>query len=37
MSLKKFVYLIINNFEKQNNIKKLIKSIELDLESLNCY
>ncbi len=26
MSIKKFMYLIINDIERQNNIKKLIKS-----------
>ena len=27
MSIKKFVYLMINNIERQNNIKKSIKSM----------
>ncbi len=26
MNIKKFMYLIINNIERQNNIKKLIES-----------
>ncbi len=29
MSIKKFVYLMINNIERQNNIKKLIKSMRI--------
>jgi len=28
MSIKKFVYLMINNIERQNNIKKSIKSMK---------
>ncbi len=27
MSIKKFMYLMINDIERQNNIKKLIKSM----------
>ena len=27
MSIKKFVYLMINNIERQNNIQKLIESM----------
>ena len=29
MSIKKFVYLMINNIERQNNIKKLIESMRI--------
>ncbi len=29
ISIKKFVYLMINNIKRQNNIKKLIKSIKI--------
>ena len=29
MSIKKFVYLMINNIERQNNIKKSIKSTRI--------
>ncbi len=28
MSIKKFVYLMIDDFKKQNNIKKLIESMK---------
>ncbi len=28
-SIKKFVYLMINNIERQNNIKKLIESMRI--------
>ncbi len=28
MSIKKFMYLMINDIERQNNIKKLIKSMK---------
>ena len=29
MNIKKFVYLIINNIKRQNNIKKLIESMRI--------
>jgi len=29
MNIKKFMYLMINNFKRQNNIKKLIKSMKI--------
>ncbi len=29
ISIKKFVYLMINNIERQNNIKKSIKSMKI--------
>ncbi len=29
MSIKKFVYLMINDIERQNNIKKSIKSMKI--------
>ncbi len=29
MSIKKFVYLMINDIERQNNIKKLIESTKI--------
>jgi len=29
MNIKKFMYLMINNFKRQNNIKKLIKLMKI--------
>ncbi len=29
INIKKFVYLMINDFERQNNIKKLIESMRI--------